>query len=165
MLNMHSLITIGVALACTACASATPPGGRPPIGPGADNTERAMPVGGLGQVGDTIYFVDIPVRADAREPFETFVQNTLWPAFQEYTTPAMPGPELIRRIRFLMPHAESDGAFTYTFILDPAVPGLSYNVLDILTQKYGEATARAHYDMWTAMWARDFTVRRFVQSR
>ena len=157
---------IGVAIACSACASGGTTGDTPnptprPGLPGAQ-------FGGLGTVGDSIYFVDHHVRADARQQFEEFVRDVLWPAFQRSGAPggSVPGDYLLQRIRFLKPQvANEDGSYTYTFILDPLVPGVTYNVLEILRGAYGEAEALRHYGTWTGTWSSEFTVRRFVQSR
>jgi hypothetical protein len=167
MLSARPLIsTIGIALACTACASGGGPANNtPPQPPGA--TPAGMQFGGLGQVGDTIYFIDMHVKANAREGFESFVRDMLWPSFQRANAPGMPGDDLLRRIRLMQPQAANveDGTFTYTFILDPVVPGFTYNVLEVLRATHGEAGALEQYNNWTATWARDFTVRRYVQSK
>lgn len=165
MLSARRLVApIAIALACNACASA--PRGQSAPDPRTPSTPSGIQFGGLGQVGDTIYFVDMYVRADAREPFEAFVRDVLWPSFQRATAPGMSGDDLLRRIRFMQPQGTSeDGTYTYTFVLDPVVAGFSYNVLDVLRGVHGEAEARAQYNTWTATWARDFSVRRYVQSR
>jgi hypothetical protein len=170
MLNIYRRPMLCALLVCGACSSA-------PRAPAADAGGGGGPVptplpgaqfGGLGVVGDSIFFVDHYVRADARQTFEDFVRDVLWPAFQRSGAPGVsaPGEYLLQRIRFLKPQAANeDGSYTYTFILDPLVPGVSYNVLEFLRNAYGEAEALKHYATWTGTWSSDFTVRRFVQTR
>ena len=165
MLSARSLgAAIAVAI-CTACASA-PPATTPGAARPQNEPPAGIQFGGLGQVGDTIYFIDLHVKPEGREAFEAFVRDMLWPSFQRSTAPGMNGDQLLRRIRFLQPQgANEDGTLTYTFILDPVVPGFTYNVVDVLRAAHNEAEALAQYNNWTATWARVFTVRRYVQSR
>ena len=170
MLTVYRSAALIAAIACVGCASGGqqgPPPGPAGGGPGA-GVGAAPPFGGLGAVGDSIFFVDHHVRADARQQFEEFARDVLWPAFQRSGAPGgtVRGDYLLQRIRLLKPSAANeDGSYTYTFILDPLVPGLTYNVLEILRGAYGDEEALRHYGTWTGTWSSDFTVRRFVQSR
>lgn len=150
-------------LLCAACASA-PAGGppQPEVGPApvaATTVARA-------QAGDTIYLVEHRVRPERRQQFEAFVHEVLWPAMQSPAPAGSASSFDPRQVRLLVPAApEEDGSFAYTFVIDPAAAGESYNVLELLRARLGEDEALRQYGMFTETWAGDFTTRLFIQSR
>jgi hypothetical protein len=148
-------------LFCAACASA-PSGAAPP----QMGTPRDAAADIRAQAGDTVYLVEHQVRPERRQQFEDFVHEVLWPAIQS-TAAAEPARGFaLQRVRLLLPITpDENGSYTYTFVLDPVVAGESYNVLDLLRARYGEAEGTRHYGMFTETWAGDFTTRRFIQSR
>jgi hypothetical protein len=153
---------VALVLAVTACASA--PAGAPRSAtpePGATEPAVLRAVG-----GDTVYLVHHHVRAERRLQFEDFVQEILWPALSRSAAERPARRELARSIRLLQPlAADRDGVYTYTFVLDPYVPGESYNILEILREVYPEDEAVRQYSSFTETWARDFTTHGFVQAR
>ncbi|MBA2669746.1 MAG: hypothetical protein H0U67_05185 [Gemmatimonadetes bacterium] len=138
-----------------ACASQPPPAVAPTSAP---TLIRAQP-------GDTVYLIEHYVRPEGREQFEQFVDQVLWPALQQTAGANAVRGRILRQTRLLRPLApNTDDSYTYTFVLDPAVPGESYNVLDILREAYSEEEALQHYGRFTESWAHDFTSRIFVQT-
>lgn len=155
-------LVAAVLVSASACASAS--------GGGADPSQLSNPVPGaapvsIANVGDTVYLVEQPVRAERRQQFEEFVQQVLWPAFQQSAAARPAGQQAVPRIRLLLPVAASeDGSYRYTFLLDPLVPGESYNILNVLREAFGEQEGSRQYSVFTEMWAGDFVSRSFIVS-
>jgi hypothetical protein len=150
-------------LSLAACAS-TPGAGTPGTGAPARTAGETPLLRAVG--GDTVYLVHHHVRPERRLQFEDFVQEVLWPALRQSAAQGPARRGLVRSIRLLQPlAADRDGVYTYTFVLDPYVPGESYNVLDILRDVYPEDEAVRRYSSFTETWARDFTTHGFVQAR
>jgi hypothetical protein len=146
--------------ACASTPGAGPPGTATPARVAAE-TPLLRAVG-----GDTVYLVHHHVRPERRVQFEAFVQEILWPALRQSAAGRPAGREIERSIRLLQPlTADRDGVYTYTFVLDPYVPGESYTILDILRAVYPEVEAVRQYSSFTETWARDFTTHAFVQAR
>lgn len=143
-------------LGCASASGADPQPAAPTPVPGAGPAAGAA-------AGETVYLIEHRVRPERRDQFEQFVHDVLMPAFQQNATEA---GRPVQRVRLLVPQTISDdGSFTYTFLLDPAVPGDSYNVLDVLRAAHGDEEALRHYGLFTATWADDFTTRQFIQAR
>jgi hypothetical protein len=140
-------------LSIVACAGRQATSGA---GGSATPTNPDPPAMTRAAAGDTVYLIEHHVRPGRGDEFVQFVDSILRPALQR--------KGVLRQTRLLHPLAPNpDGSSTYTFVLDPAVPGESYNVLDLLRQMYPEAEARAQYARFTDTWARDFTSRAYVQ--
>jgi hypothetical protein len=151
-----SMFSIGIIslVSVVGCA-----GQQPAVGTAGAGGPGAYGSGWRAQAGDTVYFVDHHVRPDQRGEFEEFVDQILWPALERQ--------ERVRvQTRLLKSEVpDENGFFTYTFVLDPVVPGERYNVLDFLRATYPAEEAFQHYVRFTEMWGREFTTRRFVQTR
>jgi hypothetical protein len=161
-MNLIRFSAVALILCVTACASA--PAGAPRSTTQESRGAEAPVLRAVG--GDTVYLVHHHVRAERRLQFEDFVQEILWPALRQSAAARPARRELARSIRLLQPlAADRDGVYTYTFVLDPYVPGESYNILEILREVYPEDEAVRQYSSFTETWARDFTTHGFVQAR
>jgi hypothetical protein len=144
--TLSVLVGIAAVASIAACGAQPSPAATPTV---------TIPL--RAQAGDTVYLVDHYVRPDQREQFEEFVSQILWPALRGRVQ------QQTRMLKSLVPNEE--GSYTYTFVLDPVVPGERYNILDFLRATYPEEEAVQHYVRFTDTWAREFTTRLFVQSR
>jgi hypothetical protein len=150
-------VLAALALGCIAACGSQPMTTTGPAGVGP-----AMP---RAQTGDTIYVVEHYVRAEGRAVFEEFVTQVLWPALRTTATTVPARSRVVQQTRLIRQVSPNDdGSYTYAFLLDPVVPGESYNVLEILRGAYPEAEALEHYSRFTSTWARDFSARPFVQA-
>jgi hypothetical protein len=149
-----------LALALPACASA------PSAGTGTGSIAASGAALHLqAQRGDTVYLVQHHVRPERRQQFEEFVNTVLWPAFRQVAAAQPERQRAIRGIRLLTPvRPDSDGVYTYTFILDPYVAGWAYNIYDVLREVHPAEVAQSEYARFTETWARDFTSRAFIQA-
>jgi hypothetical protein len=146
--------------AVSACAS-TPSSG-PSSASGGASADAAV----RAQANDTIYIIEHYVRAERRQQFEDFVDSVLWPAFQRAATQSPGSRQAVRSIRMLGTlGTDEDGSHVYVFMLDPAITGESYNVLDMLRAAHGDEEAVRLYSRFTETWAREFTARAYVQRR
>ena len=151
---------VGLAMVVLALAGCAAPQGGAGGGPTA--ATGGPPV--RAQPGDTVYFVELHVRGDRTPQFEQFVEQVLWPAFERAGGTNAASRPLARQTRMLRPIASNaDGSYTYTFVLDPPVPGERYDILEILRGAY-PTEAEQQYSRFTETWQRDFTVRSFVQA-
>jgi hypothetical protein len=165
VINSIRISRSALLLACVvlpACASTTG-ADAPGTPPGAGN--RAPAAALRTTAGDTVYLIEHYIRAERRQHFEDFVAQVLLPAFERLSAPGSPRRDALQAVRLLRSiEPDADGAFVYTFVLDPYVRGESYNVLELLGEVYPPEQARREYDRFTEMWARDFTARAFVQA-
>jgi hypothetical protein len=151
-------------LAALALAAAAACGGKPKpaTAPGPTSVRRAA-------VGDTIYVVEHTVRADRRAQFERFLQDTYWPAVRQVARFDTTVARVLRQTRVVYPlRANDDGTFSYLFLMDPVVPGETYNIRALLRRVYGDMDAERRYRELTDSWARPstpFQSRAFVQPR
>ena len=98
------------------------------------------------------------VKADKWEQHERFVHDILKPATEQVDAP------VFRHTRFLHPsRPNEDGTYTSAWLMDPALEGGNYEILDLLQKAYGEEQGQEHFQLW-----RDSLVSRvsygFVQS-
>jgi hypothetical protein len=155
-------VPAAVLVLVTACASGmstTGDGQTSPSGPAPGaSLVRAMS-------GDTVYLIEHYIRPERQAQFEAFVQEVLWPAFARAAEARPAWREIGQRIRLLTPIGpDRQGVLVYTFVLDPYVPGESYDIFDVLRQAYSEPEAYQHYSRYAETWARDFTARAYVES-
>jgi hypothetical protein len=162
MPSLIRLFPAALLLLATACAGGARTGGDSngfPTGPapGAPSIRAVS--------GDTVYLIEHYIRPERREQFEAFVQEVLWPAFAQASAARPAWQEIGRRVRLLTPVGPAqDGVLVYTFVLDPYIPGESYDIFELLRQAYTEAEAYQQYSRYAETWARDFRARAYVES-
>jgi hypothetical protein len=92
--------------------------------------------------GQPMWVVLNHVKADHRANFEQFVHQILKPMA------AQTAPEQFRQFRVLHPASpNSDGTYTYVFLMDPLVIGGDYS-FDGLKHMYGEEQAQIYLQIW-----------------
>jgi hypothetical protein len=97
------------------------------------------------------------VKADKWEQHERFVRDILMPASEKVD------PVTHRHIRFLVPRQQNaDG--TSIFLMDPVLPGVGYNILELLIHVYGEQQSEEHFQGWADTFTGDQTVYEMQQS-
>lgn len=87
-------------------------------------------------VGDTVWIINNRIKADKVAAFEEFNFNILRPAAEEYY------PKMENSVRTLKPVAKnSDGTFSYFYLMDAATSPDGYDMELPLKAKYGEQKA------------------------
>ncbi len=105
--------------------------------------------------GDTVSVLLNHVKADQRANFERFVFEILFPAIDKLgaTDPARRRQYVQTRV--LVPtRANADSTYTYIYIMDPRVSGVSYGYRNILSQVYTEQQVTEHLALVTNALAR-----------
>ena len=96
--------------------------------------------------GDTVWVLLNHIKADKREQFEKFVHEILWPLAQKLE-PA--DQQVAKQTRVLHPiEMNEDSTYTYVFLMDPLIPGASYDVMYYLKKGYGEEKAKEYSNMF-----------------
>jgi hypothetical protein len=152
---------LGAALLASLTACATTGGGGGVVqGPPPPPTPQVV----RAAEGESVYLIHHYILADQRQQFESFVDEVLWAALRHDTSER--GRQRAERVRLLKPvSADTDGAWVYTFVLDPLLPGERYDIFELLRARYGEEDALRHYERYTGTWQRDFVAGAFVQGR
>ena len=93
--------------------------------------------------GDDMWVVLNHIRAEKREAFEHFLHAILLPAI------AHVHPETYSKVRVLHPSlANSDGTYTYIFLMDPVVIDGQYNIGDVIYEFYQPELAKSYMKVW-----------------
>lgn len=109
--------------------------------------------------GEKLWVVLTPIRADKRAAFEQFVQEIVVPAVRRIA------PAVYRQVRALYPtQPDTDGAYTYAFLMDPLLPDASYDFAVLFRQAYTEEETQAYLRLWKEVQAAPQRVCEFVQS-
>jgi ketosteroid isomerase-like protein len=83
------------------------------------------------------------VKQDKLQQFEDFNLNYLKPAGDEFF------PEMTKTVRFLKSEKpNADGTITYFYLMDPAMKDNNYDILPVLTAKFGKEKADEYYKMF-----------------
>lgn len=93
--------------------------------------------------GGTVWVIANYVKADKAAQFEDFNVKLLKPAGDEVA------PELTRTVRLLKPSKQnSDGTYTYYYLMDQALNNENYEIPKILSAKYGKEKADEYFKMY-----------------
>lgn len=91
-------------------------------------------------VDGTVWVIANHVKADKAAQFEDFNLKYLKPAGDEVS------PALTKTVRLLKPQKQNpDGTFTYFYLMDPAMANENYDILTMLTAKYGKEKADEYF--------------------
>jgi hypothetical protein len=117
----------------------------------AEPGDRSVLLAPAGVVGDTIWVILTPVRADRREQFERLM-DTLWRLGIDFGARRDSVVlRTFRRTRMLRPVSPNpDGSYTYVFLPDPRVPGADYELENLLGRMLPADSARAFFQQWQA---------------
>ncbi len=128
----------------TACA-------RSPRSAAGPEPSRSVLFAPAGVVGDTVWVILTPVRADRREEFERLME-TLWRRGTSFG--AREDSVVLRtflRTRLLRPVSPNpDGTYTYVFLPDPRVSGAQYELDSLLPRMLPADSARAFSEQFEA---------------
>jgi hypothetical protein len=101
--------------------------------------------------GDTVWVLLNHIKADKCEQFEEFVHEILWPIALKLE-PA--DQQVAKQTRVLHPVGmNKDSTYTYVFLMDPVIPGASYEVMYYLKKGYGEEKAKEYSKMFEECYA------------
>ena len=114
--------------------------------------------------GDTLYIVEYTVAPARREQFERFFSESYFPALRQVAKSDTGAARVLRQTRFLAPgRPNEDGTLSYLLVLDPVVPGETYNISALLRRVYPAADSDRLYRQLTESWARPFVARPYVR--
>jgi hypothetical protein len=101
--------------------------------------------------GDTVWIFLNQIKADKREQFEKFVHEILWPVALKLDPIDQ---KVAKQTRVLHPvEMNKDSTYTYIFLMDPVIPGASYEVIYYLKKGYGEEKAKEYSKMFEECYA------------
>jgi ketosteroid isomerase-like protein len=94
-------------------------------------------------VNENVLVVLNHIKPEKVAQFEDFYKNILAPAAAEIN------PQAKGTVRIQKPAGKnSEGYFTYIFLMDPFVSSLDYDIQHLLSAKYGEAEAQEYMKMY-----------------
>lgn len=101
---------------------------------------------GRAQHGQPVWVSVSVIKADRRDEFSRFVREVVAPAARA----ARPAEHA--SVRFLEPVAPgADGTWSFVWLMDPALPGATYEVQPILEAAYGHHKAVEYGKRWDDM--------------
>ncbi|HEY3388834.1 MAG TPA: SgcJ/EcaC family oxidoreductase [Prolixibacteraceae bacterium] len=107
------------------------------------NAGKSAPVQ-RASVNDHVLVVLNHVKVEKVSQFEDFYKNYMAPAGAEFN------PKAKVTVRSQKPTGQKEkGYFTYIFMMDPYVNTYDYDILHVLSSKYGETKAREYLKMYT----------------
>ncbi|HEX5154125.1 MAG TPA: hypothetical protein VFW07_21910 [Parafilimonas sp.] len=112
--------------------------------------------------GDTVWVLVNHIKADKREQFEKFVSEIFWPMAKKLNAQDQ---KVFHQTRVLYPvKPETDGTYSYLFIMDPVIAGGDYDIEHLLQKMYGEQKGAEYMLMFNETAAGDQTWYVTVQS-
>jgi hypothetical protein len=113
--------------------------------------------------GDTVWVIINHVKADKRQQFENFINETFWPSAKKLEKKDQ---MVFKQTRVLYPTtAQPDGSYTYIFLMDPFISGGDYDITSLLTKMYGKQKAADLDKVLSDTYASDQTQYLQVQSQ
>jgi len=93
---------------------------------------------------DQVLIVVVPVKEEAKAEFDTWIKDVLYNALNKSDSEMKKAQ--MKTTRWLEPERQNkDGSWTYTWIMDPFIPGTNYDILPFLHDEYGEAAGNKHW--------------------
>ena len=108
--------------------------------------------------GEKVWLVINKIKFDKKQEFDKILFGEVMPAVAEYRDKDDEKHELnkksLKTIRILRPtQVNDDSTWTFFFIADPYIEGVTYNIEPPLLQKYGEDGAQAVFNRWSDCFA------------
>jgi|TARA_Y100000294_G_scaffold26377_1_gene22310 hypothetical protein len=108
--------------------------------------------------GEKVWLVINKIKFDKKQEFDKILFGEVMPAVAEYRDKDDEKHELnkksLKTIRILRPtQVNDDSTWTFFFIADPYIEGVTYNIGPPLLQKYGEDGAQAVFNRWSDCFA------------
>ena len=102
--------------------------------------------------GETVWVCLDPIKKDKRAQYERFLHEIFWPGAAKLSPAEQ---QVFRQTRILHPtKAETDGTYSYFFVMDPVVKNGDYDIESTLTKMYGKAKATEYFKLYTTAHAR-----------
>lgn len=93
---------------------------------------------------DQVLIVIVKVKEDSKEDFDLWIKDVLYDAL--YKSESMMKKAQLKATRWLEPTKQNeDGTWTYSWIMDPMIPGTNYDIIPFLTSEYGEKEGMKHW--------------------
>ncbi|MEN8155952.1 MAG: DUF4440 domain-containing protein [Bacteroidota bacterium] len=113
--------------------------------------------------GEPAFITLNTVAAEKREVFEQFIYEVMYESMIES---GGLNEQVISTTRMFNPvRANEDGSYTYVFMADPVIPGVSYYIMHYLEQMYGEEEAKEKMKMFTESLVEPQTFIELTQSK
>ena len=102
--------------------------------------------------GEIVWVCLDPIKKDKRAQYERFLHEIFWPGAAKLSPAEQ---KVFRQTRILHPaKAETDGTYSYFFVMDPVIKGGDYDIESLLTKMSGKAKATEYYKLYTTAHAR-----------
>lgn len=89
----------------------------------------------MAKPGEEVWVWAYPVKADKRKQYEHFVHDIFWPGASKLSAAEQ---RVFRQTRVMHPaQANSNGTYTYMFIMDPLIKGADYGIESLTKKMYG----------------------------
>lgn len=117
----------------------------------------------MARSGETVWVCLDPIKKDKRAQYERFLHEIFWSGAAKLS-PA--DQRVLRQTRILHPtKAETDGSYSYFFVMDPVIKGGDYDIESLLTKMYGKAKATEYFKLYTTAHARPQVFYEVTQSK
>ena len=98
------------------------------------------------KAGDEVQVWAYPVKADKRKQYEHFVHDIFWPGAAKLSAAEQ---RIFKQTRVMHPiKANTDGSYTYMFIMDPYIKGADYEILSLAKKMYGSKQGTEYYKLF-----------------
>ena len=89
----------------------------------------------MAKPGEEVWVWAYTVKADKRKQYEHFVHDIFWPGASKLSAAEQ---RVFRQTRVMHPaQANSNGTYTYLFIMDPLIKGADYGIESLTKKMYG----------------------------
>ena len=96
---------------------------------------------------ETVWVIANSVKANKRAQYERFVHEILWPGAKNLSAADQ---KKFKQTRIMHPtKPETDGSYTYLFIIDPVIKGADYGIESILKKEYGVRKGKEYFKLFT----------------
>lgn len=111
------------------------------------NAQTPPPARMQAKPGNEVWVIGYHVQAKKRAQYERFVHDIFWAGATKLSGKDR---QVLRQTRILHPtKANTDGSFTYLFIMDPVIAGADYDIESLLVKMYGKAKATTDFKLFT----------------
>lgn len=112
---------------------------------------------------DVVQVIILTVKENAKTDFEDWIDNIFYKAL--YNSPNQVRKDQLKVTRFLKPYEQNaDKTWSYTWIMDPVLSGIDYNILFLLKEEYGEENALKYWEKYLTFFAKPQFQKLFIQT-
>ena len=96
---------------------------------------------------ETVWVIANSVKANKRAQYERFVHEIFWPGAKNLSAAEQ---KTFTQTRIMHPtKPETDGSYTYLFIMDPVIKGADYSIESVLKKQYGVQKGKEYFKLFT----------------